>query len=122
MKHCKEVTNYITSLYSKLTAYVKTKNWTTEMFRIKKGVFQGDTLPALVFLVAFNPIISNLFIHYQRMMIPTGAPGVNLYVYVLKDKVGSQGLAKVILINRDGTVDLLYRKFKGRLTEVVKLD
>lgn len=60
MKHCKvpvEVTNYIASLYSKLTTYVKTKKWTTKTFRISKGVFQGDTLSPFIFLVAFNPII-----------------------------------------------------------------
>ena len=50
MTHCRlplEVTNYISSLYSQLTAYVKMKNWTMETFRIRKRVFQQDTLSPL---------------------------------------------------------------------------
>ena len=134
MTHCRvpeEVTNYIASLYSKLSAYVKTKKWSTETFRISRGVFQGDTLSPLIFLVAFNPIIQlaySLPTCGFHMRIPTGAPkppDVNSYVYAQWDEPDSeepQGwyLAKVMSINKDGTANLIYKK--GRLTEVVKLD
>ena len=65
MIHCRvpgEVTNYIANLYLKLTAYVKTKKWTMETSR---GVFQGDPLSPLIFLVAFNPIIQ--LAYYQHV-------------------------------------------------------
>ena len=52
-----EITAYIADLYAKLTAYVKTKEWSTDNFKIGRGVFQGDTLSLLIFLIAFNPII-----------------------------------------------------------------
>ena len=47
LSHCQlpqEVISYVANLYSKLTAYVKTKKWSTDKFRIGRGVFQGDTL------------------------------------------------------------------------------
>ena len=52
-----EITTYISSLYSKLTAYVKTRKWSTGAFKIGKGIFQGDTISLLIFLLVFNPII-----------------------------------------------------------------
>ena len=58
--HCRlpeQITAYITDLYSKLMAYVKTKKWSTGQLKIGRGVFQGDTLSPLIFLIAFNPII-----------------------------------------------------------------
>ena len=47
LHHCKlpiQFINYITSLYSKLSAYIKTKHWSTQSFKVERGVFQGDTL------------------------------------------------------------------------------
>ena len=52
-----EICAYISSSYSNLSAYVSTKNWSSPSFPILKGVFQGDTLSPLIFLIAFNPII-----------------------------------------------------------------
>ena len=45
--------SYVSNIYSKLSATVKTKQWCSPTFSISQGIFQGDTL----FLLAFNPII-----------------------------------------------------------------
>ena len=80
MTHCRippEITNYIVSLYSNLTGYVKTRKWSTDVFTIGKGVFQGDTLSPLIFLVAFNPIIQlaeSLPTCGFQLRLPTGTP------------------------------------------------
>jgi len=58
--HCtlpQEVISYITNLYSKLTVFVKTKEWSTDKFKIGRGVSQGDTFSPVIFLISFNPII-----------------------------------------------------------------
>ena len=39
-----EIRAYVSDSYSKLCAYVATKNWSASKFQICKGVFQGDTL------------------------------------------------------------------------------
>ena len=53
-----EFHSYISSLYLELVGFIETKEWKTDPFPISRGgVFQGDTLSPLIFLVAFNPII-----------------------------------------------------------------
>ena len=52
-----EFRSYTTCLYSELTGFIATKEWKTNTFPIRRGVFQGDTLSPLIFLVASNPII-----------------------------------------------------------------
>ena len=51
------IIEYIVDLYSKLQGKVITKEWETEMFEFKKGVFQGDPYSCVIFLIVFNPII-----------------------------------------------------------------
>ena len=48
---------YISNGYSKLTASVKTEDWRTPMFEIKRGMFQGDTLSPVIFLTVFDALI-----------------------------------------------------------------
>ena len=75
--------------------YVKEK-WSTETFRISRGVFQGDTSSPLIFLVALNPIIQMAYSLQTcglRMRIPTGTPkppDVNSYVYALREEPDSE--------------------------------
>ena len=52
-----DVTDYITSLYSKLKGKVVTTAWTSIPFRFRRGVFQGDPYSPIIFLVCFNPLI-----------------------------------------------------------------
>ena len=91
-----QVLSHIMDGYSKLSASVKTKNWTTPRFNIKRSVFQGDTLSPLIFLVAFNPLIevcNNLSTcgFSLRLPIPnsSGIPPVDSAIYVKWDEVQS---------------------------------
>ena len=51
---------YIANLYSNLKGSVATKSWTSEKFPFKKGIFQGDPLSPIIFIMCFNPIIQAL--------------------------------------------------------------
>ena len=48
---------FIHNLYSNLFAFLLTKSWSTSVFPIQRGVFQGDSLSPLIFLLCFNPIV-----------------------------------------------------------------
>ncbi len=48
-----------------------TKGWTSEEFSFKKGVYQGDRLSPIVFLLAFNPI-------REKLCSYSGEKGYNL--------------------------------------------
>ena len=50
----------IVNLYRKLQGKVKTKNWETEIFKFKKGIFQGDKYSPIIFLVVFNPLLDHI--------------------------------------------------------------
>ena len=133
LSHCKlppEVISYIANLYSKLTAYVKTKNWSTDKFKISRGVFQGDTLSPLIFFITFNPIIQLAqslstcgFCLKMKNSFPE-MPKINSYIYTLWDEPNSEEpmgwyLAKVIIIENAGSTCLKY--CKGSSIEVIKL-
>jgi len=54
------VHDYIMNLYSMLNGTVTTKNWFSNKFNFKKGVFQGDPLSPIIFLAVFNPLLEKL--------------------------------------------------------------
>ena len=54
------VRDYIVSLYGNLRGKIRTSNWTSEEFKFRKGVFQGDPLSPIIFLICFNPILEDL--------------------------------------------------------------
>ena len=126
-----EVRSYISSAYSQLTARIVTKNWSTPSFPISRGVFQGDTLSPLIFLITFNPIIQlaqslSTCGFCLKLSDPTSRelPKVNPHLYVQWDEEDSdepQGwyLAKVTSVSADGTATVLYRK--GRMLELINL-
>jgi len=47
----------IQSFYSRLSVIVTSKNWQTEPIPFRRGVFLGDTLYPVIFLLAFNPLL-----------------------------------------------------------------
>ncbi len=120
-----EVINYIRSSYSKLKGTILTKEWSTTTFPIQRGVFQGDTLSPLIFLIAFNPIIELAdslhtlgFCASLQNNVSLSLPNINKYVYVLWNEEVSEEpkgwyLAKIMTICPDGSATLYYRKSKS---------
>lgn len=49
---------YLKSCYSQLVGYIHTNDWNTPPFQIQQleGVFQGDTLSPIIFLISISPI------------------------------------------------------------------
>jgi hypothetical protein len=88
-----EICAYIKSTYSQLTASVSTRNWRTNTFSISQGIFQGDTLSPLVFLLVFNPIINlvkSLTSGYQiQIALPGRIPAKGNFIYLQWNKPGS---------------------------------
>ena len=79
--------------YSKFSGVVKTKEWKTTPFSIKRDVCQGDALSPLIFLLAFNPLIEvcNSLSYCGlslKLLIPNSSdlPPVNSAVYVYWDE------------------------------------
>ena len=55
-----EVQEYFKNFYSQIKSKVTTKSFHTDAFSFKKGVTQGDPMSAIIFILAFQPIIDNL--------------------------------------------------------------
>ncbi len=51
---------YVRNLYSRLSGYIQGNKWTSEPFKFRKGVFQGDPWSPIIFLQTFNPILEDL--------------------------------------------------------------
>ena len=51
------IIHYIKDCYQQLQGYISTKDWITPPFYIRQGVFQGDTLSPVIFLLAVSPIL-----------------------------------------------------------------
>ena len=55
-----EIQLYINTLYNNQLSRVFTDSFSTDGFPFKRGVFQGDPLSPIIFLMVFNPIIELL--------------------------------------------------------------
>ena len=51
---------YLSSFYSNIKASIETSYFTTAAISLKCGVFQGDTLSPMLFLLAINPLLKYL--------------------------------------------------------------
>ena len=51
---------YFTQIYKNSQAVVSTKSWNTNPFVFRRGVFQGDPISPIIFLMVFNPILLDL--------------------------------------------------------------
>ena len=54
------IRKYFHNLYNHSTAAVETKNLSSNEFKFKRGVFQGDPIGPVLFLLVFNPILQKL--------------------------------------------------------------
>ena len=55
-----EIQLYINTLYNNQLSHVFTDSFSTDGVPFKRGVFQGDSLSPIIFLMVFNPIIELL--------------------------------------------------------------
>ena len=55
-----EVIQYVNNFYKNIQAKVVTKSFQSEIFSFRRGVFQGDPLSPIIFLLVFNPILQFL--------------------------------------------------------------
>ena len=55
-----QIQNYIREQYKQTTSVVQTGSFKSEEFSFKRGVFQGDPLSPIIFLLAFNPVLKSL--------------------------------------------------------------
>ena len=62
----KQISGYILSLYSKLRGKAISSKWETNEFRLKTGVFQGDPLSVMIFLMYVQPILTYLQENFER--------------------------------------------------------
>ena len=61
-----DIINYINNIYSKLQGRVVTKDWESEVFKFKRGVFQGDPYSSTIFLIVFNPLIQYIKLNKDK--------------------------------------------------------
>ena len=51
---------YFKRLYKNAKSKVVTKNLQSDVYDFKRGVFQGDPMSPIIFILAFNPIIQDI--------------------------------------------------------------
>ena len=60
------VKNYLLNLYGNISGKVSTKQWSSDSFHFKRGIFQGDPLSPIIFIMCFDPIIQFLETEMSR--------------------------------------------------------
>ena len=60
-------TQPVSSCYNNCQAVVDTPKWRSEPFHFKRGVFQGDPVSPVIFLMAFNPVLLHLKLQQETI-------------------------------------------------------
>ena len=114
------VVGYLQDLYSKLQAFVLTPDWCTDTFAVQRGVFQGDTLSPIIFLLCFDPVIKLATQHSSKGYVPSitipdseSLPPVDTTIYLLWDEEPSPEptgwyKCKVLSHRVDGVSTVIY--------------
>ena len=69
---------YFKNFYSNTKSKVTTKSFHTNPFSFKKGVTQGDPMSAVIFILAFQPIIDHLIQNEQYGALINGQREITL--------------------------------------------
>ena len=129
-----QVRKYIRNLYAQLKATIRTKQWSSPEFSVKRGVFQGDTLSPIIFLVTFSPIIQLIDTIQSggfcfKSPVPNSSdlpdPGSHIYVkWEEEDSSDEHGWyhCTVLEYHPDGQVTIRYKDDgEEKITELVDL-
>ena len=66
------IIQYFNSCYSHSQAVVETARWRSNPFPFRRGVFQGDPISPIIFLMVFNPILQDLKLEEERIGFKVG--------------------------------------------------
>jgi len=122
------ILRYVQSFYSTLSVIISANTWETQPIPFRKGVFQGDTLSPVIFLLVFNPLLKLAedlnSAHSYRIQLPIKGiddlPPVDSFVYVkwtdpngeppgwYKAQYYPEGTCKIICIYDDNDEDVVY--------------
>ena len=61
------ILEYFNNCYANCNAVVETPSWRSSSFQFKRGVFQGDPISAIIFLMTFNPVLLDLQIQAEKI-------------------------------------------------------
>ena len=78
MKVHDNITKYITNPYDSLTGFMHSSSWVTLVFPITCGVFQGDIMSPIIFLMALTPLV--------KMMGKIDCPGFYINIPIPKSQ------------------------------------
>ena len=70
------IRKYFHNLYNHSSAVVQTNQWKSTELEFKRGVFQGDPISPVIFLLVFNPILQKLQENSQKGYKLGGVPHV----------------------------------------------
>ena len=127
--------DYVQSFYSQFFVIVKGNSWETDQIPFKRGVFQGDTLSPIIFLLVFNPVLklaeslnSSHGYQFQLKIKDTEMlPPVGTYVYIkwTEDNGELPGWYKAYVDEyyTDGSCKIVYSEDNGQVVyETVDLN
>ena len=96
------IIQYFSSCYSQAQAVVETPSWRSDSFPFRRGVFQGDPISPIIFLMVFNPILQDLKLEEERIGFKVGdlhhvtLPYADDFCLITRDKRTHQNMIERI--------------------------